>query len=336
MNNLAEACQTAQDLDRALPLYEQALAKCRAKLAPDHPYTLTVLDNLGTAYQDKGLLEKAMPLFEEALTNGKQKYGLDHPDVLTTMNNLAALYWAMKKPEQAIPLFEEALPRCEKLQGPEHFATIRTAFNLAMNYNDAKQLDKAIAICEQWLPRARALPAGHPIRSFGLSVAVHLYSGKGSLDKMEPVLREQADLIKQQSGADSPAYAVQLAIVGTNLLAQNKHADAEVVVRECLAIRQKKQPDDWTTFNTESMLGGALVGQKKHAEAEPLLLRGYEGMKERAAKIPPQGQVRLTQALERLVQLYSGWGKEEQAQTWRRALEAQGMGKGDAKPKQRD
>ncbi len=27
------------------------------------------------------------------------------------------------------------------------------------------------------------------------------------------------------------------------------------------------------------MLGGALLGQKKYAEAEPLLLKGYEGMK---------------------------------------------------------
>ena len=48
------------------------------------------------------------------------------------------------------------------------------------------------------------------------------------------------------------------------------------------------------------MLGGALLGQKKYAEAEPLLLAGYEGMKQREAKIPPEGKVRLTEALERL------------------------------------
>jgi hypothetical protein len=37
-----------------------------------------------------------------------------------------------------------------------------------------------------------------------------------------------------------------------------KHADAEPVLRDCLKIRQAKQPDAWDTFNTQSMLGDAL------------------------------------------------------------------------------
>ena len=64
-----------------------------------------------------------------------------------------------------------------------------------------------------------------------------------------------------------------------------------------------------------------MLGQQKYAEAEPLPLAGYEGMKQREAKIPAQGKVRLTEALERLVQLYDAWGKPEQAEQWRRELE---------------
>jgi hypothetical protein len=89
--------------------------------------------------------------------------------------------------------------------------------------------------------------------------------------------------------------------------------DAEPVLRECLAIRLQKEPDAWTTFNTKSMLGAALLGQKKYADAEPLLLAGYEGMTQRAAKIPPQGQVRLTEALEQLVQFYDDSGEPKKA-----------------------
>ena len=76
-----------------------------------------------------------------------------------------------------------------------------------------------------------------------------------------------------------------------------------------------------TTFNTQSLLGGSLLGQKNYAGAEPLLLAGYEGMKEREAKIPPQGKPRLTEALERLVQLYDAWGKPDEAAAWRKRLE---------------
>ena len=87
---------------------------------------------------------------------------------------------------------------------------------------------------------------------------------------------------------NSPAHAAALAVRGAMLLLEKKPAEAELKLRECLTIRQKIQPDDWTTFDTDSMLGEALLDQKKFADAEPLLLSGYEGMKQREATIPPR------------------------------------------------
>src|SRR5439155_20309113 len=94
-------------------------------------------------------------------------------------------------------------------------------------------------------------------------------------------------------------------------------AEAEPVLRECLALREKTQPDDWITFHNRSLLGGALLAQKKPAEAEPLLLQGYEGLKQREAKIPAASKVRVAEALERLVQLYEATGRPEEAAKWR-------------------
>ncbi|HMO35518.1 MAG TPA: hypothetical protein PKA06_05700, partial [Gemmatales bacterium] len=68
---------------------------------------------------------------------------------------------------------------------------------------------------------------------------------------------------------------------------------------------KKNQPDTWTTFNTHSLLGGALLGQKKYTEAESLLLKGYEGMIQRDKTIPAIAKVRLAEALNRLIQLYT-------------------------------
>ena len=61
-----------------------------------------------------------------------------------------------------------------------------------------------------------------------------------------------------------------------------------VWARECLLIREKTEPDAWTTFNTKSLLGGSLLGQKNYSGAEPLLLAGYEGMQEREASCRDQ------------------------------------------------
>ena len=56
----------------------------------------------------------------------------------------------------------------------------------------------------------------------------------------------------------------------------------------------------------------------RNADAEPLLRAGYEGMKQRAAKIPPQDKVRLPEAIERLVQLSEATDKKDEAAKWRK------------------
>jgi hypothetical protein len=108
---------------------------------------------------------------------------------------------------------------------------------------------------------------------------------------------------------------------------------AEDAAREALGIREKLQPDDWTTFNTRAMLGGAIAGrgaaflasdklaaEKLFAEAEPLITEGYQGMQERRDKIPPEGQVRLQEAAQRLADMYTAWEKPEAAAMWKQEL----------------
>ena len=71
-----------------------------------------------------------------------------------------------------------------------------------------------------------------------------------------------------------------------------------------------------------------LLGQKKYAEAEPLLLAGYEGTKQREKTIlPALGNPRLPEAIERLVDLYTDWqaaepdkGYDAKATDWQKKL----------------
>jgi serine/threonine protein kinase len=121
--------------------------------------------------------------------------------------------------------------------------------------------------------------------------------------------------------AEHPDRAVALIQLGILLLQFGQPAEAEPVLRECLAIREKQMPGDFRTFNARSLLGEALRGQQKYAEAEPLLLQGYEGLKQREPGLPRASFVHPTEVVEWLVQLYEGWGKPEQAAKWRKKLE---------------
>jgi hypothetical protein len=70
------------------------------------------------------------------------------------------------------------------------------------------------------------------------------------------------------------------------------------------------------------MLGGALLGQSKYAEAEPLLLAGYEGLKR---QVKAKGQVpefRLAQTVQRLMLLYEALDKKDELARWTKELAA--------------
>jgi hypothetical protein len=69
-----------------------------------------------------------------------------------------------------------------------------------------------------------------------------------------------------------------------------------------------------------SLLGGALSGQGRHAEAEPLVVPCYEGMKAREVRMPVPDRYRLREAAERVIRLYEAWGKPEQAARWKAKL----------------
>ena len=46
-------------------------------------------------------------------------------------------------------------------------------------------------------------------------------------------------------------------------------------------------------------------------------MAGYEGLEKREAKIPPASKICLTEALERLVELYEATGQKDRAEAWR-------------------
>jgi hypothetical protein len=145
------------------------------------------------------------------------------------------------------------------------------------------------------------------------------YQASGQFAKAVTLLEQSLQKHKAKLGAEHLGTLRTMAALGWVLLQQQKWADAEPVLRDCLAISEKKTPDSWRTFNTQSLLGGALLGQKKYAEALPRLLKGYEGMKTREKTIPKLGvgELLIPEALDRLIELYTAINKPDEAKKWR-------------------
>jgi hypothetical protein len=127
--------------------------------------------------------------------------------------------------------------------------------------------------------------------------------------------------VKKQAGTESTAYAGELAGLGLNLVHQRKYEEAELTLRETLVLREqlqvKKLATPWQVANVKSMLGEALLGQKKFNEAEPLLVAGYEGLKQNEKSIPEFARYeRMTEAIQRLIDLATARNSLDQLKKW--------------------
>ena len=318
MNNLAMFYYATGKLDLAQQLMKETLDLQKARSGPDHPTTLIYTGNLARVYRDAGRLDLALPLLEETLKLQRARIGPDHQETLRTQGNLAGTYWSLHQLDKSIPLYEQTLKAREANLGRGHPDTQNAVASLGVNYKDAGRLAEAIPLLEE---AHRKSPKSPEFRWASAQLA-GAYSKAGEHAKLADLLREQLTEARKSLPKESPQLAGLLAQIGMGMLEQKNWAEAEPLLRECLAIREKKESEDWRTFNTKSMLGALLLGQKKYADAEPLLVAGYNGLKQREKTIPPQGQTRLPEALERLVQFYEATHKPDDAAKWRKELEA--------------
>ncbi len=317
MSSLALAYRTEGEMDLAMPILAEALRLSTAKLGPDHPNTLIRMSNLASGHLDAGNLSLAVSLFEETLRLMRAKLGPDHPSTLSCANGLAKAYHVSGKSELSLSLGEENLGRTRTKLGPDHPDTLTSMNNLAAGYIDARRFDLAMPLAEDAFRRTNAkLGLGHPLT---LAVLRNLFNGyalSGETTKALPLVPELLAAARSGFPKGSPHLAEVLIVIGDVQLKSTAFAEAELLIGEGLAIRERKQPDVWTTFNAQSMLGGALLGQKKYADAEPLLRKGYEGMKQREKAIPPVGGIRIPEALDRLIELYTATNKPDEAKKW--------------------
>jgi tetratricopeptide (TPR) repeat protein len=299
--------------------YARALEHGRAWWGSDDPVTLEMMASLAIAYRAVGKLDQAVPLLEQALPRMQAKLAPDHEATLQTLANLAVAYRETGKDHMAVPLLKQALPGMRAKFGPDAPVTLDTLGNLAMAYRKAGKDDLALPLLEEASAGIEKQRFQHPLADLCIKNLIDCHERLKQFAVAEAWRRKWLAVVKEKSGADSLNYAGQLAGLGLNLLHQKKWADAEPVLRDCLAIRAKQIPDSWLTFNTQSLLGGALLGQKKYAETEPLLLEGYEGMKTREQTIPKQGggELHIPEALNQLIELYTAINKPDEAKKWR-------------------
>jgi hypothetical protein len=135
------------------------------------------------------------------------------------------------------------------------------------------------------------------------------------------------DIARPALGSDHQLIAIYTINLGALHLARGEPEAAETLLRDGLRIRLLSPhmvpnrrrifpEDDWSIGATKSLLAASLIGRARYGEAEELLLQSRRDLD--ALPSPPPREVRAT--ITRLVDLYTAWGRRDDAARYRALL----------------
>lgn len=275
-------------------------------------------------YSNQGRYADAVALYEPAYRRAVDKYGLADNRTRRNLQMLSVGLPKVGRTADAVGLLEAALPELRETFGPANSAISPHVINLSHCYGLLGRHRKAVELLEATIAAVPEAERGTYVNyDFLLRNLKGSYAGLGELAQSRRVGAELLNRTRRRHPPGSLELANGLARVAVDDLGDRLYADAEAAAREALAIREARIPDGWPTFNNKTLVGAALLGQKKYAEAEPLLFTGYEGLKARRHLLPPPSAAQedhLSRAGWQLALLYDRTGRPVKAAAVRAEL----------------
>jgi Tetratricopeptide repeat/AAA ATPase domain len=356
--NLASNLEDQDKLTEAAKLYEEILAARRRSQGPYHIDTLSTVYSLAAFRSRHHQYAEAERLYRDLIDGNSRTYGAEHAYTTARKKDLAFLLQEAGKPAEAEKEWREVLTVERKASPPNPTELATDLVILGGMVNDGGRpaeaeplLRECLTIREKKLPSgdwrigtARSLLGGCLASQKKLADAaplvlsayeiltkaknapqvrvvearkrlIDVYEKTGKPAEAEKLYQAVLSEKRKASPQDDLDVAFPLMDLSLFLIRNGRAAQAEPVLGEWLAVRREKpKADDWRIACVRSLQGYCLAQQKKFAEGERLLLEGYETL----AKTKDAPKDRLTEAIDRLIELYEKWNKPQQVESWRK------------------
>ena len=349
INDLAVSYDRATRDAQALAASERALAIRQKVLGPDHPDTMMSLRNVAISRRRAGHAAEALPLYRTVAETYMKSLGELNPRAIGAADDVgnplldlgrvdevrrlrravAARYErAIAQPGADPMLFDEYAAflfdtepedlrdtrkavamarRAVDLTKRQDFGVLRT---LALALEADGDRAGALAVARE----ASATPGG--LTSFVTESMVVRLTAATAPDQVEPWLRARLDRLRRERGPDDYLTTLTLDHLAVQARRAGRLADAEALFQEKLDVLGRAVPS--THFQvalTKSDLGDLVMQRGALAEAEPLLVAGFDGAI--ASRRPTNA--RRVQVRDRLVALYERMGRAADAKRYREA-----------------
>jgi serine/threonine protein kinase/tetratricopeptide (TPR) repeat protein len=289
--------------DQARPLLEEALAERRRLFPGDHADVAATLSRFGLLLHIQGDVQGAEALYRETLAMRRRLRGNEHPEVATSLSALAGLLRDRGDVEAGEAMEREALAIMRKNFAPNSPQVLSVQNNIGLTLAQKGDLAGAESTFRQVLGGWRSRGEQRPGIGVALENLGDVLFDERKFAEAESVMREGLELMQRLLGKEDWRVAIHLTQLADLLLETERSRDGEASAREAVRIlRAHFAGDHPLTAAAQSVLGAALAGQGRYAEAEPLLVQSEKFLgtwHDRAAR----------RAQERLARLYTAWGK---------------------------
>ena len=319
------------DTTNAAAMHLEAVRLLKEHFGEDHLEVARALYWFADMRQQERKYLEAESLFRESLTIRRRLLGDYDDDVARSLIRLAAVLKkqggtkvveAREKLAEAERLARDQLAKSRASPDTSTDELIKILGRLShtlgyeKKYSEAEPILREIVTLQRGLPGDNRQGLGSALYRLAQSLRV-----QGKLLEAEAASGEALALWQSVLPRDSASLHSLLRTRAVILDDLSRHAEAEALLRESLGIQEKKRPESWDTVVTRGLLGGSLLRQRRHAEAEPLLLAAYEGFaRQDDDDVESENWWQLRTAVKNLAQLYEETARPAQAAEWKRKL----------------
>jgi len=277
-DDLGEALREMGDWTAAEEYLQKAIEIQKTILEPDHPLTLSIMNNLASTYSYQGRFQEAEELETKVLAVRKRLLGETNSLTLTTASNLALTYWHQGRWKDSEELHLQVMASKSTTLGLEHPSTLATMDNLAAVYRSQGRWKEAERLLTQEAETTRkVMGEEHPNTLNSLDNLAKTYVSQGRWTEAEDLHSRVLEVRQKLLKENHPDILSSQACLARVFWYQDRLKEAEELFGHVLEIRRGALGEEHhETLTAMSNLASTYLQQGQLAEAEKLLAEVIE------------------------------------------------------------
>jgi tetratricopeptide (TPR) repeat protein len=313
LNNYSVFLYEQGRYQEALPLSREVFRGWRGDAVEPHQGKGYACQNLADVLYQMGEFDEAESLYAQAETTWRTLFGSTHPKLANALIGLARLRALRGDLAGAREFVSQALDVRRDRLGADHPETIIAEMILAQlagRQGEPSAIKNGRAALENL---TRLLGDHHGRTLWAKECMAEILECSGDLDSAAALFRESIESERSRGRQFDPVLCDALVGLARCLMKNDMDSDAEPLLREAIAIREKLcGPDAASNGLVSSSLGEALTSLGEFEEAESILLDGYG----RLSRALGESNSNCRRIGSLLALLYESWGKSGLAETW--------------------